>query len=137
MSGINPAMSYILLFYVKIVVFYVGIHFLLFSDNTRNCDWKNQKFQKLWRINFIHSQFLKYLWWNHFPSQIFQKLWVEKLILHTFWKIPLFPVILSWIIYDNELKTVKYISLTKSIRRENVRQTMCIFVLNLLQLLMK
>ena len=35
-----------------------------------------------------------------FPSQIFQKLWVEKLILHTFWRIPLFPVILSWIIYE-------------------------------------
>ena len=56
-----------------------------------------------------------------FPSQIFQKLWVEKLILHRFWKIPLFPVILSWIIYDNELKTIKYISSTKSIRRENLR----------------
>ena len=33
-----------------------------------------------------------------FPSQIFQKLWMEKLILHSFWKIPLFPVTLSLII---------------------------------------
>ena len=57
-----------------------------------------------------------------FPSQIFQKVWVEKLILHSFWKIQLFLVILSWIIYENELKTIKYISLTKSIRRENLRQ---------------
>ena len=34
-----------------------------------------------------------------FPSQIFQKVWGKKLILHSFWKIQLFLVILSWIIW--------------------------------------
>ena len=36
------------------------------------------------------------------PSQIFQKVWVEKLILHSFWKIPLFPVAFSWIIWKQK-----------------------------------
>ena len=74
---------------------------------------KSGIFQNLWRINFSLILFE--------ISQIFQKVWVEKLILHSFWKIQLFPVILSWIIYEIVLKTIKYISLTKSIRRENVR----------------
>ena len=97
-----------------------------FIDNSRKCDWKKWDFSKTMKNQFFHSHFLKYLWWKMIPSQIFQKVWVEKLILHRFWKIPLFPVILSWIIYDNEQKSIKYLSLTKSIRRENlILHTFC------------
>ena len=78
-------------------------------------------FQNLWRINFSLILFEISVKEKFFPSQIFQKVWVEKLILHSFWKIPLFLVILLSIICDNELKTIKYISPTKSIRRENLR----------------
>ena len=83
---------------------------------------KSGIFQNLWRINFSLILFEISVMEKIFPSQIFQKVWGKNLILHSFWKIQLFPVILSWIIYENELKTIKYISPTKSIRRENVRQ---------------
>ena len=78
-------------------------------------------FKKLWRINFSTHSFWNICDGKNFSFTDISKSMREKLILHRFWKIPLFPVILSWIIYDNELKTVKYISPTKSIRRENVR----------------
>ena len=103
----------------SLLILVLNVICLIIIDNSRKYDWKKLNSSKSMKNQFFPSYFLKYLWWDHFPSQIFQKLWVEKLILHTFWKIPLFPVTLSWIIYDNELKTVKYISPTKSIRREN------------------
>ena len=88
-------------------------------------DWKKVDFTKSMKYQFFHSYFLKYLWWknffHHFSHHRFQIVWGEKLKLHTFCKISLFPVILSWIIYENVVKTVKYISPTKSIRRENLR----------------
>ena len=75
----------------------------------------------------MKNQFFPHTFWNICDGKIFSftdisKSVREKLILHRFWKIQLFPVILPWIIYDNELKTIKYISPTKSIRRENLRQ---------------
>ena len=82
---------------------------------------KSGIFQKLWRINFSTHTFWNICDGKNFSVTDISKSMREKLILHRFWKIPLFPVILSWIIYDNELKTVKYISPTKSIRRENLR----------------
>ena len=50
-----------------------------------------------------------------FPSQIFQKVWVEKLILHSFWKIQFFPVIISWIIW----KKVHFISFSNNQKYSN------------------
>ena len=88
---------------------------------------KSGIFQNLWRINFSTHTFWNICDGKNFSFTDISKSMREKLILHRFWKIPLFPVILSWIIYDNELKTVKYISPTKSIRRENVRHVFLLF----------
>ena len=109
------------------------IYLIVFSSLSqiiqRSMTRKSGIFPKLWRINFSLTLFEISVKEKFFPSQIFQKVWGKKLILHSFWKIQLFLVILSWIIYENVKKKIKNISLTKSIRRENVRHYFAIWKL--------